>query len=134
MCSLYLNGKVYQVRVAKALAETFIPNPNNYRFATLKDGNIENLDINNIEWSEKSNPRMKNLWEKGALDKICCENNISAKLTNEQVLYIRKHYKKGDRDFGLRAFAKKYNVCLTTICNVVNKNTWKNLERIVEKK
>ena len=43
-----LSGKRYYVH--RLVAETFIPNPSNYRFVIHKDGDINNNAINNLLW------------------------------------------------------------------------------------
>lgn len=52
------------------------------------------------------------------------ENNPMSKLTQEDVIYIRNHYKAYDRNNGARVLAKKYGVCHRTIENIVNKENW----------
>ena len=34
----------------KVFAETFIPNPNNYKYLRAKDGNFRNIKVDNLEW------------------------------------------------------------------------------------
>ena len=44
-------GKVKTIRLHKALAETFIPNPNNYKVVHHKDEDKSNYSLNNLEWT-----------------------------------------------------------------------------------
>ena len=41
--------------VHRIVAETFVPNPHNYRYVIHKDGNRLNNDSWNLEWKEKRN-------------------------------------------------------------------------------
>ena len=50
------------------------------------------------------------------------------KLSYDDVRYIRKNYKSGDREFGVAAFAKKFNVGVMTISRVVNNESYKNVK------
>ena len=44
-------GKVKTIRLHKTLAETFIPNPNNYKVVHHKDEDKSNYSLNNLEWT-----------------------------------------------------------------------------------
>lgn len=50
--------------------------------------------------------------------------NTRRKLSEEDVRYIRKHYIVGDRNYGGRALARKYNVDHTVINNIVKNKTY----------
>lgn len=39
--------------VHRLVAETFLPNPNNYKLVRFKDGNRDNLHADNLEWCAK---------------------------------------------------------------------------------
>lgn len=49
-----LNKKRIYVRVHRIIAETLIPNPNNYKMINYIDGNKLNNDISNLEWCRNS--------------------------------------------------------------------------------
>ena len=44
------NGKTKSYRIHRLVAQTFIPNPNNYRCVNHKDENKQNNNLNNLEW------------------------------------------------------------------------------------
>ncbi len=133
LCSLNIKGKVTSYRIVRLMAEAFIPNPNNYKYAVLQDGNIKNINVNNIIWTKDGNSnQIERHWKNETFNNVCCENNISAKLTNEQVLYIKKIFKKGDKHFGINPLGKKYGVHPNTIRNIVNEKTWKKLDKFIE--
>ena len=45
-----LDGKVRRMNLHRIIALAFIPNPNNYKNVIFKDGNHENLNLDNLEW------------------------------------------------------------------------------------
>lgn len=52
--SFRINGKRKYVRVHRLIAETYLPNPLNYKQVNHKDGNKLNNNINNLEWCTNS--------------------------------------------------------------------------------
>ena len=48
------NNKTKKYLVHRLVAETFIPNPNNYPCINHKDENKQNNNINNLEWCTRS--------------------------------------------------------------------------------
>lgn len=53
-------------------------------------------------------------------------NNVRSKLTEQDVIEIRKQYKP--RVVGIPTLARAYNVGRTTIRNVIHRNTWKHVK------
>lgn len=112
------------LRIHRLVAKAFIPNPNNLPLVNHKDGNKTNNHIDNLEWCDCSY-NTKHAYAIGlARAKRGCEN-VRSKLKEEDVLWIRKHYKPGDKEFGARALAKKFNMCHTNISRLVNKIKYK---------
>ena len=56
------------------------------------------------------------------------ESHFNSKLTEEDVLEIRKLYIPWDRDFSLYALARKYNVTMSAIHDIVTRKNWKWLK------
>lgn len=54
MVTLWDNGKKIDVFVHRLVAQTFIPNPNNYPVVNHKDGNPSNNRVENLEWCDYS--------------------------------------------------------------------------------
>lgn len=50
--TLSKNGIKYSVRGYRIVAETFLPNPNNYPEVNHKDGNNLNDNVDNLEWCD----------------------------------------------------------------------------------
>lgn len=105
-------GKVKCIRVHKAVAETFIPNPNNYPVVNHIDENKLNPSVDNLEWTTyKGN--IQSHWKK------CSENEQffnNRKLTYKEVKIIR-----GLKGLvGTRKLAELFEVSRITIHNVQN--------------
>ena len=108
------------------VAETFIPNIEHKPFVNHKDGNKQNNFAENLEWVTNSE-NMKHAYKLGLNKPRIGYENFCAKLTIDDVKYIRKNYKLRDKDWGARALAKKFNVSESTITNVVKGRTYRNV-------
>lgn len=118
------NNKLH-ILIHKAVAYTFLKNPNNLPEVNHKDGNKLNNCVENLEWCT-SHENQQHKYDIGLFDKklISYENNHNAKLTFENVKYIRENYVPYSREFGSRAMSRKFNVDKTTILSVLNNRTW----------
>lgn len=54
-------------------------------------------------------------------------NHALSKLTETEVIQIRSEYIKGVRGKGIRQLARRYNVDMKLIYNIVNNKTWKHI-------
>ena len=123
-----LDGGKKTITIHRAVALAFVPNPNNYLEINHKDGNKLNNSLNNLEWCTRSqNERHK--FDTGLYDpsRISGERNGNHKLTVENVKYIREHFQRKSKEFGVIAMCKKFNVSRKTITDVVNRKIWKNV-------
>lgn len=103
-------GKVKCIRLHKAIAETFIHNPNNYPVVHHIDENKLNNSIDNLMWTTyKDNTNYH--W--GKISKTT-EYYNNRKLNKEQIIKI----KELNSEIGYRALAKIFNVSKTTIRNI----------------
>ena len=114
--------KTATIKVHRAVAETFIPNPSNLPQVNHKDGNKLNNNIDNLEWvSEKQNlihAVINKLSDSG-------EESCLSQLTREQINYIRDNCIPYNKNFGCAALAKKFNVDRSTISKIVHDKSWK---------
>ena len=126
VCVSLGNKKKKNIKIHRAVAETFIPNPDNLPVINHKDGNKLDNWVDNLEWcSRKYN--VQHAYINGLAKAVCNERNGSAKLTKNDVLYIRNNYIPKDPEFGCRALARKFKVCHKTITQIFHKQTWRNI-------
>lgn len=123
--SLGGRDKLKAFRIHKAVAETFIPNPNGLPCINHKDGNKQNNKVENLEWCSYSE-NMKHAYKSNLIDmnKKSGENARNSVLKEEDVLYIRKNIKLRDKDFGIRALARRFGVHKKTIECVIYNKSW----------
>ena len=113
-----LSGKQKDLRVANLVAYNFINFPNNLKDPTVnhKDSNIKNNHFSNLEWVERSeNSSIRKNKGDGSL-------NHEAKLTEEQVIKIRKEY---PLIMSYSKLADKYGVSKSCIALIIQGKTWK---------
>lgn len=112
--------------IHKAVAYTFLGNPNNLPEVNHKDGNKENNHVDNLEFCT-SHENQQHKYDTGLFDvnKIKGENNGASKLTWNDIEYIRTNYKKGSKEFGAHAMSRKYSVSHPTILAIIRNKTWK---------
>lgn len=115
-------------KLHKAVAETFIPNPNNLPIPNHIDGIKTNNYVGNLEWCTNSD-NIKHAINTGLLkvEKFSGVKNGNSKLTENDIKWIREHYMPYDKNFGARALAKKFNVHHSNITRIIHKQTYKDV-------
>ena len=114
-------------RVHKAVAETFIPNKEDKPYVNHKNANKLNNSVNNLEWVTPQE-NAQHAKEHSLLPKPKAgTDSPGARLSREQVEYIRKNYIPRSRDFGSRALGRKFGVGHDTILKVINNKSYKNV-------
>lgn len=121
--SLGCREKKITFRVHKAVAESFIDNPNNLPMVNHKDGNKLNNHISNLEWCTNAE-NIQHAHNNNLIDVKRGEENVNAKLNNEAVCFIRANYIPYDKMLGTRGLARKFGVDHKTIIRVLNNETW----------
>lgn len=99
--------KVFKIH--RAIAETFIPNPESKPEVNHKDGNKLNNNVDNLEWMTGSE-NTKHAYQNGLAKAKSGPDNYCAKLTAEDVRYIRDNYIPKSREYGARALGRKFGV------------------------
>lgn len=106
--SLGKRGKVKAIRIHKAVAETFIPNPLNLKVVNHIDEDKTNCNASNLEWVTSKENTNKYLTIHPTAN--------NRKLTKEDVKEILQS------TLSQGQLAKKFKVSKTTIFNVINCN------------
>lgn len=109
--------------VHRVVATAFIPASTGKDFVNHKDGNKRNNSVENLEWCTRGE-NMIHAYSHGLIKPPKGEANGRAKLSFEDVQFIKENYKKGDAEYGAKAFAKRFNVAHQTICAVVSGQNW----------
>ena len=120
----YFEGKEYRgwYRVHKAVAETFIPNPENKPTVNHIDGDHANNTVENLEWATA---KEQSVHASKILKRNCGENSYNAKLSNEEVKKIRDLYKVGKITVG--KIAEIYKLSNSQARRIVKYERWKNI-------
>ena len=124
--SLGSRNKKKVFKIHKAVAETFISNPESKETVNHIDGNKQNNSIENLEWSTYSE-NMQHAFDTGLVKPTRGTDSPLSKLTQEDVIYIRTHYIPNSRIYGTRALGRKFNVNHETIRDIINNNTYVNV-------
>lgn len=112
------------IRIHRAVAELFLQNLDGKPEVNHKDCNKSNNNVANLEWVYPVE-NTRHAMEYGLRNPIRGEKNVNSKLTIDDVKFIRSHYISGDRKYGARALARKYNVHHSAIEKIVNGTKWR---------
>ena len=115
---LWKNGKCKQHYIHRLVAETFIPNPNNYPEINHIDGDKHNNVVSNLEWCNRK-MNVQHSYDTGLKPKG--EKHFKHKLTENQVAEIRAARGK----ISQRELANKYGVSQTLIYSIQTNKCWK---------
>ena len=110
--------------VHRVIAKAFTPVVEGKEFVNHIDGNKQNNRADNLEWCTRS----ENLTHAYAHGLKSCkgERNSRAKLSLEDVHFIRTTYKRGDKTHGAKALSKRFGVAPQTISAVISGQNWRN--------
>ncbi len=109
--SLWKNGVGQTFYVHRLVAEAFIPNPYNKREINHKNGIKIDNRIKNLEWNSTSE-NMQHAYRSGC---------IKQKLSSDQIISIRRMYKKGFNQLWL---ANEFFVSRRQINNIIRRVQW----------
>jgi hypothetical protein len=115
-------------KVHRIVAQAFIPNSENKEDVNHKDGNKLNNNVENLEWTTTSE-NMTHSFATGLHNRNTYSgvNNSVAKLTVDEVIFIREHYIPFDSDYGTYGLAKKFGVSKSTIFRIINNESYINI-------
>lgn len=112
-----------QKLVHRIVAECFIPNPENKPCVNHKDGNKLNNCIDNLEWCTYSE-NTKHAYKNGLEKKCLGEKHHAHKLTTENVLFIKKHYKPRDKKYSAVKLGRMFGVTEHAIKDIIRGKSW----------
>lgn len=107
--SLGSRKRLKLIKIHRAIAESFIENPDRKPIINHIDGNKLNNNIENLEWVTYSE-NLLHAYRTGLSKKLSGERNPMAGLTKEQVMWIRNNYISGDKEYGSRGIARKFGI------------------------
>ena len=116
---LWKDNKIKNCRVHRLVAQAFIENPQSKLEVNHINGIKDDNSIKNLEWvtSEENREHSYRIGIAGIGEK-----NASAKLKNYEAEEILKSNEKSI------ILAKKYNISLTTIYKIKNREMWKHIK------
>lgn len=110
--------------VHRLIACAFVPANPGKDFVNHIDGNKQNNCVSNLEWVTQSE-NMKHAYKIGLKKPLARTENGHAKLSEEEVAFIRENYVAGDRKNGAKALGMKFGVAHQTIAAVYHGQNWK---------
>lgn len=120
--TLVAEGKPHYIRVHRAVAETYIPNPLNKPVVNHLNGNVADNRVENLEWATVQENAIHAI--RTGLSGAYGEENHNAKLTKSQVDKIRELYREGCKIFEIRNYFNNI-VTWEMIKNIVTYRNWK---------
>ena len=120
--NLNKNGNNKNFRVHILVAKAFIPNPKNKPVVNHKDLNPLDCRVSNLEWSTYSE-NTKHAWDNGATISQRGINSSQAKLTEDEVRYIRQN----PDELTLKQLAEKFHMGTSSIHRAQRRQTYKDV-------
>ena len=112
------NGLRTNFKIHRLVAQAFIPNPENKPQVNHINGDKLDNRVENLEWVTASENALHS-YKLG----LQTTKHIGSKLTNKDVIGIRRLSIVRSR----KELSIAYNVSYRTICNIVNRDTWKHI-------
>lgn len=124
---LYNNKKRKYFRQHRLVLRAFCPIENEHLYQVNHiDGNKLNNKLSNLEWVTPSE-NIRHSFMMGMSSQTGSKNAMP-KLTEEDVIKIREIYIKGDKNFGVCALARMFNVTHSVISRIVNGKGWTHVK------
>lgn len=116
-------------KIHRLVADAFVPKTTEERvFVNHIDGDKLNNDYRNLEWctiaENNSHARLMGLSSSAHLLDL---NRVNRKLSDEDVLFIRKNYKPYCKENGSRALSRKYSVSHNVVLSVVKNKRYRDV-------
>jgi hypothetical protein len=121
--ALFKNKKIRRnFFVHRLVAIHFVQNPEKKPEVNHKDGDKSNIFYRNLEWSTRSE-NQQHAYDTGLQKIQKGEERYNSKLTNENILFIRKN--KGV--ITQQKMGDMFGVNRSLISNIINNKKWKNV-------
>ena len=119
------NGKRVHIWIHKAVGELYVPNyQEGYEILHLNGEKTDN-NFTNLMWTTRKHIC---LYISKVLKRNIGEAKGAAKLTDENIRFIRKNYIPRDTDYGVRGLARQFDVTPTAVSKVVRNKTWTHIK------
>lgn len=126
--SLGSRNKKITFKVHKAVAETFIENPDKFPQVNHKDGNKQNNRSDNLEWCDNTyNAKHAIKYGLRKINPFEEYQKNNRKFDAEEIKYIRNNYIPRDKKYGIRALSRRFGVHHKTISDIVLKKIYVNI-------
>lgn len=122
---LHKNRKKKQHRIHQMVARAFIPNPLGKEMINHIDCNTLNNRVDNLEWCTNSENQIHAM--KNGLKVDFGANHPNSKLTEDDIRFIRSHYKFRDTVYNTRSLAEMFGVSHGIISRVISGKSYKNV-------
>ena len=119
------NRKKKNHRVHQLVARAFIPNPENKEMINHIDCNRLNNRVDNLEWCTNSENQLHAIAH--GLKTDIGVNHKRSRLNEEEVKFIREHYRFRSPVYNTRTLAEMFNVSRTVISTLVLGKTYKSV-------
>lgn len=118
------NGQEHKCSIHRLVAEAFVPNPNNLPQVNHKDENKQNNTATNLEWCTCKYNQNYGTRNERLSGKLRGVNNPINKLTEVDVLEIRKRKESGE---SAKSIAEAFNINSDYVYLIVSKKRWKHI-------
>lgn len=122
--SLCKEGKGKMRKVHRLVAQAFIPNLLNLPEINHKDGNKQNNNDWNLEWTTSSKNAL-HAYETGLKIRRKGEKATNVKLTNKEVIEIRRLYSMGG--YTHRSLGKQFEISYSVIWGILHRIYWTHI-------
>lgn len=122
------NKKTKRYSVHRLIAIHFIPNPNNYNQINHIDCDKYNNNLENLEWCNNSQ-NIIHAYKNKLITPLKGSKNGNSKLSESDILEIRKTAANSGRYYGRKELAKRFNISEAHVKDIVTKrrNIWNHV-------